>query len=78
MREIGRQCPPAQLILHQCCLRCLTLYVMRNLAVEREQCLNLSSSAPFWTQVDEHVFFPHVTYIYMCCSPDVQSLTLDA
>lgn len=46
MWEIGWQCPPAQLILHQCCSRCLALCVMRNLALEREQRLNLSFSAP--------------------------------
>lgn len=45
MREIGRQCPPAQLILNQCCWRCLPVRVMINLAVEQEQELSLPLSA---------------------------------
>lgn len=47
MRGIGRQCPPAQLILHQCCSRCLALCVMRNLAVKWQQHLKLSFCAHY-------------------------------
>lgn len=69
MREIGRQCPRVQLILHQCCSRCLVLCVMRNLAAKQEQRLYLPSLCAVrimsilpLTQEEEHVF-SHVP----CC-----------
>ena len=74
MREIGRQCPQAQLILHQCCSRCLALSVMRNLAAKQKQRLNLPflctvhiMPALLLTQVEEHVLFhvPCVRIIYV-------------
>lgn len=42
MRGIGRQRPLVQIILHQCCWRCLALRVTTNLAVKQGQCLSLS------------------------------------